>query len=95
MLHLAEVCRFCRNRKVWSHDATGKGLFRTDGIFQQHRYHFAVEIRPGRFAVEAKKDFGAVAVAFVDVSHSQISILQIVRLVWEVGKMLETFVRRT
>jgi hypothetical protein len=43
--------------------------------------------------VEAEKDVGAVAVAFVDLSHSQISILQTVRACMGSRKMLEAFTR--
>ena len=69
---LARFVASAETVEVWSHDATGKGMLRVGGVVQEHGDHLAVEIGPGRFAVETKKDLRAVAGAgaFVDVGHS-------------------------
>ena len=61
---------------------------------QEFGDHAAVQIGPGRLAVETEECLGWVLTCLlVDVGHAKTSVLDIMWLVGEIGEVLEPFVR--
>src|SRR5579859_5353937 len=66
--------------EIGSHDAIAT---------REYGDHFAIEKRPGRFAVQAQDDF---PLTLVNIMHTQAVDLDIMRLVGETGQTGETLI---